>query len=220
VSVVTLVTGVRPNEQPGDLEAGEGAHVTVPPPSGAPPAAGRPTKVTYAKAREPADPAEECEPDEPTDISPVASAEARKPIEPAEARKPIEPAEARRPIEPAEARKPIEPAEARKPIEPAEARKPIEPAEARKPIEPITKTNIKPSLMLPFVESSVFLFSCRYDVGVSCFVCLFIKYIHFLNLLPDSQRTALQSCSMVKEIASGHTPPLILYILIKNIYII
>ena len=25
---VTLVTGVRPNEQPGDLEAGEGAHVT------------------------------------------------------------------------------------------------------------------------------------------------------------------------------------------------
>jgi hypothetical protein len=23
-----LVTGVRPNEQPGDLEAGEGAHVT------------------------------------------------------------------------------------------------------------------------------------------------------------------------------------------------
>ena len=26
---VPLVTGVRPNEQPGDLEAGEGAHVTV-----------------------------------------------------------------------------------------------------------------------------------------------------------------------------------------------
>ena len=26
---VTTVTGVRPNEQPGDLEAGEGAHVTV-----------------------------------------------------------------------------------------------------------------------------------------------------------------------------------------------
>ena len=25
---ITLVTGVRPNEQPGDLEAGEGAHVT------------------------------------------------------------------------------------------------------------------------------------------------------------------------------------------------
>ena len=27
--IVTLVTGVRHKEQPGDLEAGEGAHVTV-----------------------------------------------------------------------------------------------------------------------------------------------------------------------------------------------
>ena len=26
---ITLVTGVLPNEQPGDLEAGEGAHVTI-----------------------------------------------------------------------------------------------------------------------------------------------------------------------------------------------
>ena len=29
---VTMVTGVRHNEQPGDLEAGVGAQVTVPPP--------------------------------------------------------------------------------------------------------------------------------------------------------------------------------------------
>ena len=28
VSVIMRVTGVHPNEQPGDLEAGEGAHVT------------------------------------------------------------------------------------------------------------------------------------------------------------------------------------------------
>ena len=28
-SPYTMVTGVRHNEQPGDLEAGEGAHVTV-----------------------------------------------------------------------------------------------------------------------------------------------------------------------------------------------
>ena len=26
---ITMVTGVRHNEQPGDLEAGEGAHMTV-----------------------------------------------------------------------------------------------------------------------------------------------------------------------------------------------
>ena len=31
---VTMVTGVHHNEQPGDLEAGEGAQVTVPPPRG------------------------------------------------------------------------------------------------------------------------------------------------------------------------------------------
>ena len=29
---VTMVTGVRLNEQPGDLETGEGAYVTVPAP--------------------------------------------------------------------------------------------------------------------------------------------------------------------------------------------
>ena len=38
---VTMVTGVRDNEQPGDLEAGEGAHVTVPPPRCVVSAAGR-----------------------------------------------------------------------------------------------------------------------------------------------------------------------------------
>ena len=30
IMCVTLVTGVRPNEQPGYLEAGEEAHVTIP----------------------------------------------------------------------------------------------------------------------------------------------------------------------------------------------
>ena len=38
---VTLVTGVPPDEQPGDLEAVEGVQVTVPPPRRVAPAAGR-----------------------------------------------------------------------------------------------------------------------------------------------------------------------------------
>jgi hypothetical protein len=43
IMLVMLVTGVRPNEQPGDLEVGEGAHVTVRPPRRAASAAGCPT---------------------------------------------------------------------------------------------------------------------------------------------------------------------------------
>ena len=37
----TMVTGVLDNQQPDDLEAGEGVYVTVPPPRRAAPAAGR-----------------------------------------------------------------------------------------------------------------------------------------------------------------------------------
>ena len=54
---VTMVTGVRHNEQPGDLEAGEGAHVTVPPSSCKTPTKGtipeiRSGPITSAEAQE------------------------------------------------------------------------------------------------------------------------------------------------------------------------
>jgi hypothetical protein len=61
---ITLVTRVCHNEQPGDLEAREGAQVTVPLPRRSAPASGcrfpgiSSGPVTSAKARGPVDPAE------------------------------------------------------------------------------------------------------------------------------------------------------------------
>jgi hypothetical protein len=104
----TMVTGVRDNQQPDDLEAGEGEYVVPPPLLAAP------SKGTNLRIRS----------------GPVTPAEAQKPVTAAEVWKPVESAVAREPDRSVEAKEPSDPAEARKPDELAEEGEHGDPAKA------------------------------------------------------------------------------------------
>ena len=114
---VTMVKGVRKNEQPGDLECQRGniCDCTTSLTRGS--SLRTPTKGMIPVTRS----------------GPVAAADAWEPVEPAEARESDEPAEAREPNEPTEVRERDEPAEAWEPAEPTESCEPDEPAKAWKP---------------------------------------------------------------------------------------
>ena len=92
----TTVTGVRDNQQPDDLEAGEGVYVTVPPPRRTALAAGHRQRGRNPGIRS-------------GQVTPV---DAREPVTPAEARKPVGSAGAQEPDGSVEAWEPGDPAEA------------------------------------------------------------------------------------------------------------